>query len=624
MRPFVPTILLCLAWITSAEEPATGLPQGALQRLGDATWHIPATVNRLSLSPDGTKVACAGSDNVTRIIETATGRIIARMDARGRGRMTMEGMRDVAWSPDGGTVATAGSDGVCRLWEAATGLETKALGSQDSALTAVVFLKDGKKLVTAGNDGRLRVWDLAKGEEVKVLDAHAGTCTALKLSPSGDRLVSSGGDGKLNAWDTSSLEKTETWTHLNCERGPIAFSADGALLAVAETGGSLILRDGSSGKPLQFSGSNMRLANATAIAFSPDGKYLASVANDETVRIWNTADGASLKKVRAPEQDLRAVCFLADGKTLLAGTGKGELFRWSTSGWELANTEFHIPLRTAVLSPDGTKVVTTAERGWSRIWDAASGKSLLETAEGESFVHAAATWIGDGKEIAFACSDGTIIIRDAERLDMKRILVASGRPLRGIRVSPKGDRFAAIHERGPAVLIGAGESDKPLPVAGVEVARDTAFFPDGSMVAIVGDDVTLQVVGTSDGKPVFRGAGVPRALSVAWSPDGALVALGGGEAALWDAASWKKLRDLKDPLGPVFSIAFSPDGRWVAGGTEGTLRLWSVATGEPAASLAAHDGQIRWVQFSADSKRLVTASTDATALVWDLEALLPK
>lgn len=149
-----------------------------------------------------------------------------------------------------------------------------------------------------------------------------------------------------------------------------------------------------------------------------------------------------------------------------------------------------------------------------------------------------------------------------------------------------------------------------------------ACSPDGSTLAVSGEDKSIKLLAANDGKEklVLKGHD-DMVVQVAFSPDGKLLASAGfdGDVRLWEVASGKPLRVLKGHTNWVFAVAFSPDGNTLAsGGYDRSLRLWDVATGKELANLTKHRGGVRCVAFSKDGTLLASAGSDTTLRIWDV------
>jgi WD40 repeat protein len=155
------------------------------------------------------------------------------------------------------------------------------------------------------------------------------------------------------------------------------------------------------------------------------------------------------------------------------------------------------------------------------------------------------------------------------------------------------------------------------------VAHRLAFSPDGtSLVADVADSRGLRLLdvqtGKSFGPSIPDSAGVS---SLTFSPDGKTLAAADGETNvwLWEAATRKRVRNVRAYQGPVRAVAFSPDGKLLATGDAGTVRLWDAATGEPIRKMRRHQGSVTTFAFSPDGKVLASgADEDATIRLWEV------
>ncbi|HVS36179.1 MAG TPA: WD40 repeat domain-containing protein, partial [Gemmataceae bacterium] len=156
-------------------------------------------------SPDGTRLAVAGTEPEVQIVAVATGEVLAVL----RGHTQI--VNAVTFSPDGKRILTASQDRSVRLWDAATGaLQTVlggARGGHTDTVYAAVFHPDGTRIATGGRDRAIRIWDTATGDELVRLAGHTDYVFTLAFSPDGATLLSGSGDGSVRVWDTAPLRE---------------------------------------------------------------------------------------------------------------------------------------------------------------------------------------------------------------------------------------------------------------------------------------------------------------------------------------------------------------------------------------------------------------------------------
>lgn len=162
-----------------------------LQALDRRTY---ASVTSVAMSPDGKRIAMAGSERIVLVIGADSGSEVARLTPDVVSNLA------VAFSPDGALLATAGDDGKVRLWDTRTWKETRALAGHDGTVRAVAFSKDGKRVASGSNDTTARVWEVATGGSVAVLAGHGGAVTGVAFSPDGKRLVTASHDRTGLIW----------------------------------------------------------------------------------------------------------------------------------------------------------------------------------------------------------------------------------------------------------------------------------------------------------------------------------------------------------------------------------------------------------------------------------------
>jgi len=162
-----------------------------LQALDRRTY---AAVTSVAISPDGKRVAMAGSERIVLVIGADSGSEVARLTPDVVSNLA------VAFSPDGAVLATAGDDGKVRLWDTKTWKETRALAGHDGTVRCLAFSKDGKRVASGSNDTTARVWEVATGSQVAVFEGHTGAVTGVAFSPDGKRLATASHDRTGLVW----------------------------------------------------------------------------------------------------------------------------------------------------------------------------------------------------------------------------------------------------------------------------------------------------------------------------------------------------------------------------------------------------------------------------------------
>lgn len=533
----------------------------------------------------GAHVAAGGADGTVRQWDTYT---LAPIGEALNGR----GGPVIALALPAGYLATGAADGHVRQWDKSSGAPAEiyhgvygpvsAMASNGFTLavghaSGLVYVRDTRKdqdkkyvwLSTSGSsiyalanshghlptmaagshDGELRLWDQRNGKwavVTQVARAHDGPIFAAEFSPQGNFLATGGADGNVALWDPTTLDFLGAPGVPAMASSPpthsigTATSAPATSLAARTVQYALEQGHPVSLPPLVYQ------EGARAVAFSPDGRLLATGTDDGAVQLWDPV-------TRVPIGD-----------------------RLSTRGGMV---------RSVVFSPD-SRLLTSVDAGKPvRLWDTATGKPVGDLNGTPTGSTRAVAFSPDGQVIATGEDDSSVRLWNSATQDPIRHLPLKGQGEKIVALTISSDGLlAAVEDRLGVWLwnLGSKKGMHRLPGAAAS-ATTIAFSPDGSLLAVGGlrGDVWLWSADTQKpiDKPISGIGGPVRAL--AFSPDACWLAVGGEDQTVWlervDGSGETAGTALTGHLDMVGGMAFSPDGTLLATASrDQTVRLWTL------------------------------------------------
>ncbi|MBK8913349.1 MAG: protein kinase [Phycisphaerales bacterium] len=541
----------------------------------------------------------------------------SRSDVSRRVIAAHEGSSKIRCSPDGRLLVTVSIDRLVCLWDAVSGAALGQMRSE-TMLDAVAFIPGTTLIAVGGRDGSLQVWDTRTCERsARRFMRPGGRVMALDVSPDG-RWLAVGGTGRgVEILDAETLQIV-TEVPSDATVASVAYSGDGAKLAVASGSGLVSVFDAVSGMALAEARTTG--ANVSQVRFTPDGLRVLAGDGAGGISEFDAASGALLRLHQRSPDGVLALAVSPDGALLLSGT-------YALGGWELA-TGRRLPallghqtrVTSVEVSPDGRAAYSIDDAGMLRFWSIGEGAESHVLAGHRDLVRGVAV-SPDGMMIASTGRDGDVRLWSAEGRLLRR-WAAHRAWGKAVEFSADGRllfscgfdgtvRSWSLPEGRPAGTIRAGHSS----------VRDLAVFSDGRRIAAGCGDGTVRVWNIADGVElqVLRAPTRNIINGLAISADGRRIVAGQRTGVcMWDVGSGTLERVLEGGEESGGAVAFSPDGAWIAtGGSDAAVRLWEVGSGRLVRTLRGHRGLVQSVMFSPDGSRLVSGCFGRLVVVWD-------
>ncbi len=294
-----------------------------------------------------------------------------------------DAVTDVAFLKGGNMAVSSGLDGTIRLWDTETGRMQKVLYSTQDEIFALDISADGSKVISTEYKGQVHVHDIEEGS-IQHLTGLLGWSADIIYSPDSNKAAAWNMDGDIWIWNTPTGEHAGTLKGQKNKWGmALAWSPEGTWLASGRV--DITIWDIASKNKFQTLEGHKDFIRD--LVFSPDGQYLASACMDKTVRVWDISTGKVLYVLRPQglviylksgpvvnpiSLPMSAVAFSPDGKKLATGGADRVVRMWDAAKGELLHEYkgHRMSITAVVFSPDGTRLLSSSLDHTIRVWDA--------------------------------------------------------------------------------------------------------------------------------------------------------------------------------------------------------------------------------------------------------------
>jgi WD40 repeat protein/transcriptional regulator with XRE-family HTH domain len=403
----------------------------------------------------------------------------------------------------------------------------------------------------------------------------------------------------------------------------VAFSPDGKLLATGDTNNEICLYQVADGKQLLTCKGHTGFI--WPVTFSPDGNILASGSDDQTVKLWDTRTGQCLTTLNDHNGGIWSVAFSVQG-TILASSSEDQTVKlWHTSTGQCFKTlQGHSNRVTSVaFSPQGITLASGSDDKTVKLWDISTGQ-CLNTVQVDNSGSRSVAFSPDGKTLAIGCHDKMVRLWDLVTEQFAQILEGHTDCVNSVVFSSDGKTLASSSDDQTVKLwdINTGRCCTTLQGHSSRIPS-VAFSPGGAKLASGSEDQTVMLWDINTGKCLKILQGYCNGIwSVTFSSNGLIIASGSNDqkVKLWDAITGKCLKTFQGHSNRVTSVAFSSDSQILASGSEDqTVKLWDVSTGRCLRTFQGHSNRVTSVAFSPDGHLLASGCQDQTVRLWNIK-----
>ncbi|TDC59364.1 WD40 repeat domain-containing protein [Micromonospora sp. KC207] len=366
-----------------------------------------------------------------------------------------------------------------------------------------------------------------------------------------------------------------------------------------------------------------------SIAWSPDGRLIATGSRDRSARVWDPDSGRTIAEFTGHDAMVEAIAWAPDSHRVASGARDRTVKLWRVGADELPPTLYGAGdmIRGVAWSPDGGYVAAGAQDHRIHVWRTDTGEQIA-TLRGHTGDVYGLSWSPEGALLASASHDRTAIVWDLTSGQQQTVLRGHTDFIEGLAWCPEGQRLATASGDQTIRIWDVADGRQLLLIRGhTDFVWDVSWSPDGRSLASASSDRTVRIWDVSDAREIAALRGHEDVVwGVAWSPDGTALASASSDhtARVWSILPrGAERQSFTGHTGGLRAAVWAPDGARVATASDdGSVRVWSVASGA-VSTFTGHTGTVWGVAWAPDGQRLGSCSNDGSVQLWHTGSVQP-
>lgn len=589
--------------------------------IGSSFTDYGANVITLAFSPNGAYLAGSAHAGEIRLWDAVTRQPLRVFNSHS------DFAGALCFSPDSRYLVSGGGDGFVCLWDVETGRRLHKFPAHENAIYDVAYAPGGDWIVGVSYN-RLSFWDPISGQALFNQRFPGGYIHAMALSHDG-RTLAVNNQSDILLYDVPTTLATGTCRLLRAfEGGPrpvrrLVFSHDDRSLA--SSGDRVSVWEVKTGRQLHVFATHTQ---TWGIVFHPGTNNLAAGSRD-TIHMWDPQTGRLLRSFAAHEQIIGSLAYSPDGRVLASSSDDSRIRFWDLDGQNLYTIQGYLNMiHTLDLSPDGNYLACGSEDKKVRLWDHHTGELIKVWDDHQSLVWRVA-FSPDGRSLATCSHDKVVRVWAIPSGEERYQLPSNGGRTYALTYNPDGCRLTTGDQDGNLTFWDAESGHRQQTFRHSAPICQVAFDPDGQHVAVVCFDQRIYIWNIESGRCVQTLPGHENEVwALAYSSDGRYLVSGSDDCTvrIWDADAGKCIYILDNHTGWVQALAFNHAGDLlVTGSQDKSIGLWDVTPLRRGKcprllhTLTGHTARVTAVRFTPDDAMIISSSLDETMRLWQAD-----